>query len=790
MSRWAFAELAIRKMDGLIDQTIENENSSPWLLRVAMAAESWARPMWGWGVLLACMLISLLPAVALRANRWLVLGSFQQILEMVGPLAVITVWALWGWRRQERQRFGWLAALATVVLGAVVVSQLLLGWLPGLSTLWQAVQSGDLMLPIRQSSAEWTQAVTRFTLWAAGVATGGAAQDNLVFATFGSVILWLVGVLTAWLARRTQQGFAAAVPALWLLGSILLYSSAGRYLLLVGLALTIVLHILLDQGVLAARWKRLRLDYSSSLLVDRMVTVLSAGIFILTVAAIMPNLYVEPLVMGYYNLLAPFNASVEDLGERLFPELRGTSRLRGGSGTGLPNEFLLQGGPNVGTAVVMRVRTDEAPSYQLPYDEMAPPPSHYMRGGTLALYDGKGWRNPDEMERQEVVANQQWDGSSEWGRKPVVQSVILAVSSSTLYAAPEPVEVSVDARLDVRGVDDQVALRGGDQSYTVVSMVPAVDEVMLRQLPAWGDDNPLPERLGTHLLLPESITERTRELTEQVTTDQATMYDKALAIEQYLRQYEYDLEVPEPPVDVDDVADYFLFDLQRGYCDYYATAFVVMARLSGLPTRFATGFAVGQWDPIEGVWIITEAQAHSWPEVYFPQVGWIAFEPTAGRSTLVRTALPQQSSLGVLPPAVAIPESTEESRETIWNWQMLLWLLPVVGVAWALVMGWRWWQQRREDPWNSVLQWGRRAGRPMNAGETVLEYGRELAGFVLQRQTRSSDAGRMAAREIQAVSEEVNTVRYGRADERMAALQAVEQRWARLRSYLGLVRFS
>ncbi len=753
------------------------------------AVEAWARPAWGWGVLLACMLISLLPAVALRANRWLALGSFQQALELAGPLAVIAVWALWGWRRQERQHFSWFAVLVTIVLGAVVVSQLLLGWIPGPGALWQAVGTGDLMLPIRQSGAEWTQAFTRFALWAEGVAAGGAAQDNLVFATFGGVILWLVGALTAWLARRTRQGFAAAAPALWLLGSILLYSSTGRYLLLAGLALTFVLHILLDQGVLTRRWQRLGLDYSPGLMVDRMVTVLSIGAFVLTVAAVMPNLYIGPLVMRYYNLLAPFNASVEGMGERLFPELRGTSRLRGGSGTGLPNEFLLQGGPNVGTAVVMRVRTDEAPTYQLPFDEMAAPPGHYMRGGTLALYDGRGWHNPDGMERQDLAANQRWDGSREWGRKPVVQSVIMAVSSSTLYAAPEPVEVSVDAKLDVRGVDDQVTLRGGDQSYTVVSMVPAVDEAMLRQLPAWSADNPLPDTMETHLSLPESITERTRNLTEQVTAGQETLYDKALAIEQYLRQYEYDLEVPAPPEDVDDVADYFLFDLQRGYCDYYATAFVVMARLAGLPTRFATGFAVGQWDPMEGVWIITEAQAHSWPEVYFPQVGWIAFEPTAARSTLVRTALPQQPSMGALPPTIATPEPTQEVTGPIWNWQLLVWLIPALGGIWALVIGWRWWQRRREDPWNAVLQWGSRVGRPMNAGETVLEYGRELAGFVLQRQTRSPDAGRIAAREIQAVSEEVNTVRYGRTDERVAALRAVEERWARLRSYLGLVRF-
>jgi hypothetical protein len=78
----------------------------------------------------------------------------------------------------------------------------------------------------------------------------------------------------------------------------------------------------------------------------------------------------------------------------------------------------------------------------------------------------------------------------------------------------------------------------------------------------------------------------------------------------------------------------------------------------------------------------------------------------------------------------------------------------------------------------------------MDAGETVLEYGDGLAGYVLGHQAHSSDAGRIAAREIQAVSEDVTRVHYGRQNERSGAKQALEERWARLRSYLPLVRLT
>ena len=783
-------------MDQRIDQIEENDSLAPWLWRAVLALEVWARPHWGWGVLVASMLLPMLPAVSLRANRWLALGSFQTTLEVAGPLAVATVWLLWGWREPRRERFGWLALIWAMVIGVVLLSQLLVGWFPGPRAVWQALNSGEWAQLYFNGVAAWMRGFTRFALWREGVAAGGAAQDNLVFATFGCAILWVLGMLTAWLARAVRQGLAAALPSLWLLGMILLYSSNGRYLLVVGLALMLALHILLEQAVLTARWQRLHLDYSPGLMVDRMLAVASGGAIILTLAAVMPSLYFAPLVNRYYSLLAPVHMAMEATSERLFPELHGTSRLRGGSGSGMPNEFLLQGGPNLGSAVVMRVRTDEAAtsSYQYPYEEMAPPPSHYMRGRTLTLYDGRAWRNPSELEREDVPANSRWGRSAEWGRKQVVQSVILEAASNVLYAAPEAVEVSVEARLERRSGVDLVTVQGREQSYTVVSMVPAVDEAMLRALPSWATNGEspvgplLPEAMAIHLQLPESVTERTRTLAQELIAGRQSDFDKASAIEQYLRQYAYDLEVSEPPAEVTDVADYFLFDLQRGYCDYYATAFVVLARLAGLPTRFATGFATGQWDAVGGVFVINEGDAHSWPEVYFPDAGWVPFEPTAGRAELTRIALPQANA-AVSPPPV-VPTIPIAQNESAWNWQPLVWLVPLAGLLWLVVLGWQWWWRRREDPWQAILQWGNRAGRPMLEGETVLEYGQGLAGFVMLRQVSTADAGRIAAREIQAVSEEVNRVRYGREDERLRARQALEARWTRLRSYLPLVRLT
>ena len=82
--------------------------------------------------------------------------------------------------------------------------------------------------------------------------------------------------------------------------------------------------------------------------------------------------------------------------------------------------------------------------------------------------------------------------------------------------------------------------------------------------------------------------------------------------------------------------DYFLFDLQKGYCDYYASSMVVLARASGLPARLVVGYIAERYDEDLQAYVISEAEAHSWAEIYFPGYGWIEFEPTGGREPVYR----------------------------------------------------------------------------------------------------------------------------------------------------------
>jgi transglutaminase-like putative cysteine protease len=123
-----------------------------------------------------------------------------------------------------------------------------------------------------------------------------------------------------------------------------------------------------------------------------------------------------------------------------------------------------------------------------------------------------------------------------------------------------------------------------------------------------------------------------RELAADTVARLDNPYDKADAIEKFLRNYQYNQNIAAPPAGRDGV-DYFLFDLKEGYCDYYASTMVVMLRAVGVPARFVVGYTPGQIkaqnELDEGLeqYRVLERNAHAWPEVYFPSYGWIQLSP-------------------------------------------------------------------------------------------------------------------------------------------------------------------
>ncbi|MBX5436391.1 MAG: hypothetical protein IRZ33_04150, partial [Alicyclobacillaceae bacterium] len=151
-----------------------------------------------------------------------------------------------------------------------------------------------------------------------------------------------------------------------------------------------------------------------------------------------------------------------------------------------------------------------------------------------------------------------------------------------------------------------------------------------------GHSAPLPPAMAARdLQLPAELPARVRQLALRLTRGATDEYDKVERVEAYLRaHYRYATDdVPVPPAGSDYV-DQFLFVTRRGYCDNFSSAMAVLLRAAGVPTRWVTGFAPGQEQiSAEGrmrQFIIRASDAHAWVEVYFPDAGWIPFDPTPG----------------------------------------------------------------------------------------------------------------------------------------------------------------
>jgi protein-glutamine gamma-glutamyltransferase len=155
----------------------------------------------------------------------------------------------------------------------------------------------------------------------------------------------------------------------------------------------------------------------------------------------------------------------------------------------------------------------------------------------------------------------------------------------------------------------------------------------------------------TYLQLPK-LDPRIPELANQITAHADNPYDKARALELYLRShYGYTLDLTgQPP---SDPLAYFLFEKRAGHCEYFAAAMTVMLRSLGIPARYINGFLTGEYNDVGGDFIVRASDAHSWVEVFFPSYGWLTFDPT--------------------PPAKDPAPGTFAQFGRYWDWFQLQW---------------------------------------------------------------------------------------------------------------------
>lgn len=271
-------------------------------------------------------------------------------------------------------------------------------------------------------------------------------------------------------------------------------------------------------------------------------------------------------------------------------------------------------------------------------------PRLYWRGYAYDRYENGRWYSTE----LETLSFEPQDGAFDiprWEQRKNLNFTfdVYERTQNILYVPPQPLWVNRPAKIlhtaaeqdeamDIMILQASPPLEGGDL-YRVTALLanPTIPELRSagRDYPEWVTEK--------YLQLPEDFSPRIRDLALEIAAPYDNPYDQALAITNYLREeIEYATAVSLPEEDDLDPLEYFLFESRQGFCNYYASAEVLMLRSLGIPARLAVGFAQGSAD-IQGIlYTVRERDAHAWPEVYFPGYGWVEFEPTGNQEPLER----------------------------------------------------------------------------------------------------------------------------------------------------------
>jgi hypothetical protein len=426
-------------------------------------------------------------------------------------------------------------------------------------------------------------------------------EPGFVVAT--SFTVWVIAFVADWGAFRTGVSFEALLPpaTLFLFASVL--GAEGRRALgaaaFVGTAmLFLLLHRTWRQED-SASWAALHQQRGRWSLVS--TGLLLAGVSVVAAACVgpvLPGAGADPVL--------PW----KDLGDK--PEARVVLSplvdIRG----------RLVDQPDV---QVFTVQTDNGKGY-------------YWRLTALDAFDGTIWKSTYDTTEADGELPQSLPAGTE---TEVVRQefTIQALGQIWLPAAYEAQTIDVENDMAVKYDEASGTLivpRDYDASdglqYTVDSAVPRFGDA-LRQAPA-----EIPEDIfGRYTDLPDDFSPAVSELALSLTGGQQTQFDKAIALQDYLRTFEYTTNIQRGHGK--NALERFLLDTengQRGYCEQFAAAFAAMARSLDIPARVAVGFTKGQEDRNQdGLFRVKGRNAHAWPEVYFTGVGWVKFEPTPRR---------------------------------------------------------------------------------------------------------------------------------------------------------------
>lgn len=507
----------------------------------------------------------------------------------------------------------------------------------------------------------------RSVTWLIDATSGGINQDDMVFTLLVATLFWFLGYNSAWHVFRIDRVWRVILPpGVILITSAVFYSGNASLNLYIAVFVFTALMLIVRSHLDAREWEwHLNGVRSPRHLRGQFLRVGAAlGLIAVLAAWAVPSSDLQERLDRFQQFLQ--SDPMQQLSEfwnRLFSpvETQGptTADYYGG------DSLELGGAIRLGDQTVFLVNADPGLRY-------------YWRSRVFDTYESGRWTSAADIRLTDGEAPFTITTVPELGRRPVQQTFTLGLNTSRLiYTAPQPSSIDLPARADLRYIPSAEdpnrsmnisvirptrVLRQGD-TYTATSWVSTASASELRA----ADEAYAQWVRDLYFYVSPSINANVYGLAQQIVREAnaVTAYDKAKAIESWLRaNITYNETIPQPPPGRDPV-EWVLFEYRQGYCNYYASAMIVMLRIVGVPARMAAGFSQGKVDPVQNAFVVTERDAHTWVEVYFPGYGWVEFEPTAAQAPLNRQGDENFSQQEVAPEiATATPEPTATPAPT------------------------------------------------------------------------------------------------------------------------------
>ncbi len=463
-------------------------------------------------------------------------------------------------------------------------------------------------------------------------------NDSLFFVAFACITFWFISLAAGYWLVRHSNIFIAIIPSGFAILIIQVYDNFKAYASW-WLAVFMLLALLL-LGREYYLHNRINWTQRRVFINQEAWTNIFSGLFTTVALAVVIAWLIPTSLSNMKSVTDAWNSFTKPLIDRVS---NAVSSLRGPYNKAASNYYGATLGlgrdAGQGDTAVFTVQVLNEPAYI---------PRYYWRGRVYDYYINGEWSSsPASILSFHPKDSNLKIPNSDNRSEALLRFTVQFPSQSLIYAPSQPVWVDqpgtivatlIDTKLDdVLSWEATSAIQsGGQYQVRTETAYPNV-----RQLQSAGTQYPkwVKER---YLEIPDNIKTDILDLAEKVSGGQDNPFDKASAITDYLRaDLQYATNLPAPPENRDPVL-WVLFDYKKGFCNYYASAEVLMLRSVGIPARLAVGFAQGEYR--NGAYIVRQRDAHAWPEVYFPGIGWVEFEPTVSQDPLVRPIAASQAN--------------------------------------------------------------------------------------------------------------------------------------------------